>query len=76
MQVFQNLHPRLNRFQITHQYSEYQISLFDLGFYLNVHQKKTLITFWYVVHEISKKDKKRIINFFNQIYKFVMLMIV
>ena len=36
---------------------------------LNVHQKKTLITFWYVVHEISKKDKKRIINFFNQIYK-------
>ena len=36
---------------------------------LNVHQKKTLITFWYVVHEISKNDKKRIINFFNQIYK-------
>ena len=36
---------------------------------LNVHRKNTLITFWYVVHEISKNDKKRIINFFKQIYK-------
>ncbi len=35
---------------------------------LNVSSEKTLITFWYVVHEISKNDKKRIINFFKQIH--------
>lgn len=31
--------------------------------------KRVLITMWYVVHEISKNDKHRIINFFKEIKK-------
>ena len=31
--------------------------------------KKLFITFWYVVHEISKMIKNVLSTFFNQIYK-------
>jgi SAM-dependent methyltransferase len=37
--------------------------------YKDINRKKILITFWFIIHEISKNNPNRIINFFKEIHK-------